>query len=767
MTAREAALEYARRGWAVLPVHAVAIVDGAPRCTCGRADCARPGKHPRTPHGVRDATRDADVIRRWWTRWPDAGVAIATGAASGLVVLDVDGDVGRASLAALVAAHGPLPEAPTVRTGGGGTHIYLAHPGGRVRCRVGVARGIDVRGDGGYVVAPPSVHISGRRYEWLTSPAADLAPAPRWVVDAARAAPPPHGGGGATTTPYGRAALADAVAQIRAAPVGARNDTLFVAAAAIHELVAGGEISADVACTALREAALGIGLGGEEVERTLNSAARTGCAQPRRAPSAAPTAAAAIGWDPSAARGAALTDRVRGAAVPRAQWLSLPPSMPRLGEMLRRELLPGRVVVLGGAPGVGKTTLVAYLLDHWQSSGAVVVLVSLDMPVETAVVRYGELWGLDGGSIEAGDPAALRALDDLLAARPRLHVTDWGDIDAVSATLRREVPDASLVVAVDYAQLLLEDDDQLARAMARVMRLLRRVATEHRALVVGVSQLVRGAYAGRERTAALASGWGGSAIEQRADALVVLRAGQDGSDRVVAEVAKVRHGRGGEVALCYHGARGTWAEAAATPAADDGIDAELLRRLVSAGRPLTTREVRRLARGWRARDVDAALRRLVEAGLVRRERGARGAVTYEAVVPEPPDDETLARWTAEEQAALAAEAAGVDEDDADAWARRALAPDEEVEATEASPPATVSRVSDRVPDTGHGGASECVPCPAPYRGGTGHGTRSRAPDTDTPPEEVAMAMAPLLHLWRWRVRMGLPPAAAPPREEVY
>src|SRR5262245_17069661 len=80
------ALSYAARGWPVLACHSVQ--DG--RCSCGNTACEHAGKHPRTAHGVKDATTDPATITAWWQQWPDANVAIATGAVSGLVIIDVD-----------------------------------------------------------------------------------------------------------------------------------------------------------------------------------------------------------------------------------------------------------------------------------------------------------------------------------------------------------------------------------------------------------------------------------------------------------------------------------------------------------------------------------------------------------------------------------------------------------------------------------------------------------------------------------------------------
>lgn len=173
-----AALSYAARGWPVFPVHS--IRERGTQCTCGRRDCGSPGKHPRTENGLKDATTDERTIRGWWQRWPDAGVAIATG--RGLVVVDIDVHKGGDdSYVDARRALGDVPDTVEVITGSGGRHIYLAAPEGvAVRCSAGqLGPGLDVRGDGGYVVAPPSLHASGRRYQWeLSGDPDDVAVAP-------------------------------------------------------------------------------------------------------------------------------------------------------------------------------------------------------------------------------------------------------------------------------------------------------------------------------------------------------------------------------------------------------------------------------------------------------------------------------------------------------------------------------------------------------------------------------------------------------------
>lgn len=150
------------------------------------------GKTPLTQHGGKDATDDPDQVGQWWTRWPDANIGIATGeGAVPLLVLDVDvghdsGYDGLQTLNELEAEHGKLPETWVCRTGGGGLHYYFkcADPG--ITVGANVLPGLDFRGRGGYVVAPPSIHKSGKHYEWLPDgdPAngAPLAELPDWLA---------------------------------------------------------------------------------------------------------------------------------------------------------------------------------------------------------------------------------------------------------------------------------------------------------------------------------------------------------------------------------------------------------------------------------------------------------------------------------------------------------------------------------------------------------------------------------------------------------
>ena len=180
------------------------------------------GKQPLTKHGFKDASTDSAVIRQWWGRWPQANIGGRTGIESGIIVLDIDkhGDAdGFVTLANKHSGEGErLPRTDTlrVRTGGGGLHVFLKHPGGHVQGGNGkLGPGLDVKADGGYIVLPPSIHPNGKRYRWDTgcdlshTPIAEM---PGWVRAALNNG---HGGGGKLAPPIG-----DVI------PVTERNDKL-------------------------------------------------------------------------------------------------------------------------------------------------------------------------------------------------------------------------------------------------------------------------------------------------------------------------------------------------------------------------------------------------------------------------------------------------------------------------------------------------------------------------------------------------------------
>ncbi|HZZ28845.1 MAG TPA: phage/plasmid primase, P4 family [Pirellulales bacterium] len=209
------ALDYASSGLYVIPLNEP--VNGG--CSCGNPDCKSIGKHPRTPNGLKDASNDPAIIRKWWTRWPNANIGIVTGAESGIVVVDEDErHAGNESLAALEQEHGPLPPTAKQQTGAG-FHFVFKHPGGKIGNRSGVRPGIDIRADNGYIVAAPSRHANGNTYQWIVPPD-NLAEMPNWLLTLIN--PPKPAAMPTATQPPGN--LYDALAAMRKIKMVDAND---------------------------------------------------------------------------------------------------------------------------------------------------------------------------------------------------------------------------------------------------------------------------------------------------------------------------------------------------------------------------------------------------------------------------------------------------------------------------------------------------------------------------------------------------------------
>jgi hypothetical protein len=180
----EHALRYASQGFYVFPLHAP---QGAV-CTCGlplgneKGQC--PAKHPRVHAWQTEATRNVEQITTWWTGWPDAGIGIATGK-SGFFVVDLDVSAGKRGpdeWGELCEKYGDEGDPQVITTGSGGTHLLYRYAEGVTNSKGGLqARAIDIRGAGGYIVAPPSLHWTGRRYEGNID-GRKLTDAPQWLL---------------------------------------------------------------------------------------------------------------------------------------------------------------------------------------------------------------------------------------------------------------------------------------------------------------------------------------------------------------------------------------------------------------------------------------------------------------------------------------------------------------------------------------------------------------------------------------------------------
>jgi putative DNA primase/helicase len=200
------ALFWASQGIPVFPLQEVTFTpDGAAVCSCActrkcrdgahkcGASCESKGKHPRwhrddLSSGVENATINFPTIRRWWMRWPTANIGGAMGREMQLVALDFDPkNGGDLSLNDLIDAHGPdWLETLTMKTGSGGFHFVFQYPVGQVlrNSAQEVGPGVDTRGEGGYIVLPPSLHASGNLYQVYR--ATPVIPAPDWLLEVFR-----------------------------------------------------------------------------------------------------------------------------------------------------------------------------------------------------------------------------------------------------------------------------------------------------------------------------------------------------------------------------------------------------------------------------------------------------------------------------------------------------------------------------------------------------------------------------------------------------
>lgn len=209
MTLKEVAIKYATKyDWAVFPVNPDT-------------------KRPLTPHGCNDAKKDVGAIDFWWNKWPDASIGVATGSASNLIVIDEDIDEtkdinGYHEVRLWEKDHTQLPDTVQVLTGRGGCHLYYHYAGNDIKNRAGIIEGVDIRGEGGYVIAPPSKHPNGNSYVWEASPdEIQLAEVDETVLDFLFNQPNDY----QETEPF---SLPEVI------PMGSRNDTLFKMACSLQ-----------------------------------------------------------------------------------------------------------------------------------------------------------------------------------------------------------------------------------------------------------------------------------------------------------------------------------------------------------------------------------------------------------------------------------------------------------------------------------------------------------------------------------------------------
>lgn len=569
-----AALKYARHGWLVFPCWNP-LPDGSCSCSKG-ADCERPGKHPLArlaPNGLLDATKDEAIVAGWWTQYPNANVAIRCGEESGLVVLDIDAyKGGMFSFEDLEARHGPIPYSIRARTGSGGgsAHVYLAHPrdGRRISSNASgkLGAGLDVKADGGYVIAPPSLHTSGGRYTWVDVDNSQIEPAPAWLLSllgSTNGEPVSPINTGIDLPEEAAQKLADewfARAAARVEAGAARHDTWVWFVVQMKDSAVPLEVTAKYVDEYLKLAA-DVGQSRSVTEKELLSALHWGYGKARRDPLPAARRALeepqksteeeerASESEPGSVwiNPVAMRDEMRLVAATR-----VPTGIPILDKATGGGLPGGSVSLFVGPVGSCKTALAVQLgIARARKAGRICYAY---MPDQGGMQPLSRLAATFGNVVE-DDEAFARFCAEIW---PSLRVFDERLDGATLETFVKEVLSASDVgsVIIDTPQTVAtkEEDDE-RRVIDRAMEAARRIASRITTHVLVPSHANRAATAARkkeDRTMERAAGLGSAKLEHRSQMVLFMerREGEnddDGQPRTEIDVhmAKCSYGKSG------------------------------------------------------------------------------------------------------------------------------------------------------------------------------------------------------------------------------
>lgn len=540
-----AALGYAARGWLVFPCH-------SPRaggfCSCNDPTCDRQGKHPRTPHGLLDATTDKLTIENWWRTWPDANIAIRTGEESGIVAFDFDGPEGDQ-----FAVASGLPGTMVQKTGSGGWHHVFAWPGRKVVSRQRVRPGVDIRGDGGYIIVAPSMHWCGAAYEWHTF--GDILPIPP-VLERLLVTPEPiNAPADDTPAPADVVARASAyLAKIPGAISGqsGHDQTWSVALSIVNGF-----------CLSRNQAFWLIyreynprcqpPWKPHEIKHKVEDAFKS-TRVPRGYLLSSPSAAEAGPANIAPGDTAPAIIRRRRSLTHR-----IPTGIPTLDSFTGGGIPLGRSMVIGAPPGAGKTALLIQILVHIARSGnAVCVGMFADEGRDAAAVRIGQHYGLGRDELEIGSEEAARRLEEemdegviILPDTDRQENT----IEAVMAAMRAVADGKAIVLAIDSLQTVRTGrsngrSQDLRVAMKEIIAAIQDEKSRLDCVVIAISQVARGLYRAKkeeDKSNPLASFLESSSIEYGFD--VVGTVTGDPEKKLSLVLAKNRLGRKGTVHL--------------------------------------------------------------------------------------------------------------------------------------------------------------------------------------------------------------------------
>lgn len=667
----DSALELAAAGFAVFPLQ-----------PCSKEP------YPKT-RGFVDASRDRDQICKWWEIAPDSNVGLNP--PPGVIVIDVDPrNDGHATLAALEAQHGALPDTLIAKTGGGGLHAFYRVPEG-LSWPKELARGIDLKTCRGYVLAAPSVHdVTGQRYEWLTPLGTPIAEAPAWVVakgylpEAVQVVDEDEG----TLLP--QAEIDRVIAELT--PLFTHGKKHAIAFTIGGWLRQRGWNSADVArvvealpsnkpAARVKDAMAGYraNQGWHGLKTAIGDAAADRldqqAANPRRqreledreaAAALVPAmAASAVTYQPAAALPTAqVAPFTQAQPAPHAlaepddmiarlrrlqnQGPAHPTGLPPLDKALRGGLREEKLMIVGGAPGAGKTALVRQVGDYMCRTGVAVGWLASDEEPSAIDGRRLQAIGVPRATAEQPDEATLELAAKVLSPLPFViyDVSEGWTIERAFTDLARRYPNHPRLVIGDSVQTVRtertasidSERKQIDDVMMTAKALARSPAT--RAMVAFTSELGRGSYRSElsaETTSDLAAFKESGGIEYYGHILIVLRSVKEEGAYVDATMPKNRLGPKVDFLLVLDSETTNLTESfddprtAALRAAAEAVIPEIHKVLEPCGWPgLTGRGVeQQVPRDTKA--VRYALQLMRERGIVKSEPGPRNAMHWRLV----------------------------------------------------------------------------------------------------------------------------------------
>lgn len=489
----QAALRYAELGMYVFPCWWPELG----RCACRNPDCGSPAKHPlgpAVPNGVHDATTDTALIVDWWTDHPQANVAIALGP-SHLFVLDIDGPDGNLHLTHLEDSYQPLPDTLTVDTGraeGDGIHRYFRQPADSTvgNRKLGHPK-LETRGDGGYVIAPPSIHLSGRHYTWRTADNYHIAEPPDWLValttrtTVATVDLPDVTG----TDQHATRRLQGAAGKVAIAAEGERNNVLNWAAYTAGRLIGAGRLDEQHARDILTVAAQRAGLTTGETDATITSGITAGQQDPDHdtAPDTAlqPLTVTVVDNDQD-------DDLEDDIDTPRSSWAPVdgtdyidgtwePPTPTQLSRDDGTCLFyPGRINLLFGESEAGKGWVALHAIEQALARQDTVLYIDFEDYPDTIYARL-KLLGLNREQLAANQFAYIRpdhALDE-----PGRH--------ALGNTVTHLNPDLVVLDGITGAMSLHQLDTNASTDVDRFYTLLGEPLARHGAAVVFIDHVTK------------------------------------------------------------------------------------------------------------------------------------------------------------------------------------------------------------------------------------------------------------------------------------